>query len=679
MAERTAGRTAGDTGGQAGDTPRTARTGNVFLGFLPWIVFAVVSGPSTWAWASGIALVISVVQAVPEYRRTREINVLTAAGVAFFAVLTLLALVLDRSSLQWVEDRAQFLSALVLALVAFGSLAAGRPFTEYYARQQVPRMFWGSPRFKRVNRVITAVWGAAFALTALCDLAVLAGGPSWLFNWVLPIVLLVGAVVFTNRYPDSVRPQPPAPVDEASDPHLSGVFAPVRTESQAADLEVVGELPSEMDGLYLRNGPNPRFTPLGSYLYPIEGDGMVHGLWVSDGRARYANRFVRTPALMAEEKAGKALWGGFATGYLPDASQVGPDLAGTFREMPDINVVRHGGRLLALAEAAPPFALTPELATIGRETFGGALPAGMTAHPKVDPETGEMAVFCYGLEAPFLTWSMIGPDGVPTRLPTVVEGVDAPIMIHDMALTRRFLVVVLAPFYFDMAAAVAGGSMLKWKPEDGTRIALIPRDGGPIRWARDEAFWTWHSANAYDDGDDPDAPVVLDFVQWTRPTGFSRASDAPVRGGLARARIDPARGSLTRDWLADTAGVEFPRVDDRRIGTPHGTIAVGATTGNQKPVAGDHDAVLWLDARTGSVTRWDAPEFAVGEPVFVPRPGDPDESHGWWVTFATDRRDDVSWFLVIPAGDPASGPVARVRIPTRVPLGLHGAWLPTQE
>lgn len=650
------------------------RTGGVFLGFVPWIAFAVLSGPSTWLWASLAGFALSLAFAVPEYRRTRHVNVLTAAGVAFFGVLTVLALVLDRADLQWVEDRAQFLSALVLTLVAFGTLAVGRPFTEYYARQQVPRMFWGSPLFRRVNRVITAVWGGAFLVTALSDLAVLAGGPSWLFNWLLPLGAIVGAVVFTNRYPDSVRPAAPPPVDEAADPHLSGVFAPIRTESTASDLEVVGELPAEMDGLYLRNGPNPRFTPLGSYLYPIEGDGMVHGLWVRDGRARYANRFVRTPALMAEEKAGRALWGGFATGYTPDAAEVGPDLGGTFRELPDINVVRHGGRLLALAESAPPFALTPELATIGRETFGGALPAGMTAHPKVDPVTGEMAAFCYAMEPPYLTWSMIGPDGVPTRAPAVVDGVDSPLMIHDMALTPRYLVVVLAPFHFDMAAAVAGGSLLSWKPEEGTRVALIPRDGGPVRWARDEAFWTWHSANAHDDAD---GRVVLDYVQWAHPGGFG--GDGPNRGGLARATIDPVGGTMTRDWIADTAGVEFPRIDDRRIGRAHGTIAVGASSGRHRLAPGDHDAVLWLDTRTGATQRWDAGELAVGEPVFVPRPGDPDESHGWWATFATDRTDGASWFVVIPAADPASGPVARVRIPTRVPLGLHGAWLPTQE
>ncbi|GAA4920192.1 carotenoid cleavage dioxygenase [Actinomycetospora succinea] len=472
----------------------------------------------------------------------------------------------------------------------------------------------------------------------------------------------------------TTAPSAPPPVDAANDPHLSGVFEPVIDEIDAGDLEVTGELPPEMDGMYLRNGPNPRFTPLGSYIYPLEGDGMVHGLWVSGGKARYSNRFVHTPMLDAEITAGRALWGGIMSGYSPGADVVGPSLAGTMRDLPDINVVRHGGKLLALAESSPPYALTPELATVGKETFGGSLPAGLCAHPKVDPRTGEMVVFCYGLEAPYLTWAVLGPDGGTRRAPTAVTGVDQPVMIHDMALTERFVVLVLGPMYFDMAAAMRGGSLLAWRPEDGTRIALIPRDGSPVRWAHTEAFWSWHSANAYDADD---GGVVLDFVEWSRPGGLSRGG--PIVGGIARAEIDPVGGTITRRFLTDPHGMEFPRVDDRRIGHEHGVVALGTKTGRAELANGEFDAVLWLDPATGRTETWEAGDLSVGEPCFVPRPGDTDSSHGWWVTFATDRTDRSSWFVVFAAADPAAGPVARVRIPVRVPLGLHGAWLPTEE
>src|SRR5690606_17577804 len=110
--------------------------------------------------------------------------------------------------------------------------------------------------------------------------------------------------------PKRVAMQRPAPVDPAHHPHLSGLFAPQREEVDVRDLEVQGELPADLHGSYLRNGPNPRFDPIGHYVYPIDGDGMVHRVQIVEGTARYTNRFVRTPQVVAEEKAGRALWAG---------------------------------------------------------------------------------------------------------------------------------------------------------------------------------------------------------------------------------------------------------------------------------------------------------------------------------------------------------------------------------
>src|SRR5262249_1887873 len=143
------------------------------------------------------------------------------------------------------------------------------------------------------------------------------------------------------------------------------------------------------------------------------------------------------------------------------------------------------------------------------------LPAGITAHPKIDPLTGEMIVFCYALEPPYLTWSILDREGRVVRGPAPVAGLDVPVMIHDMAITSRYLVIVVAPAVFDLRAAFSGGSLLSWQPDRGCRFALIPRDGGPVRWAHDDAFWLWHTVNAYDDdrGD-----VVFDYVQWSHLT-----------------------------------------------------------------------------------------------------------------------------------------------------------------
>ncbi|MEU6815438.1 carotenoid oxygenase family protein [Streptomyces sp. NPDC046860] len=465
--------------------------------------------------------------------------------------------------------------------------------------------------------------------------------------------------------------------DPARVAHLSGRFAPVTEEVDEVSLAVEGELPGDLDGVYLRNGPNPRFTPIGSFLYPIDGDGMLHGVWIEGGRARYRNRFVRTPAVLAEERAGRALWGGIESMITPDEREVGPELARTFRDLPDINVVRHAGRLLALAEAACPFRMTPDLETAGRETFGGALPAGITAHPKTDPATGEMAVFCYALEPPYLTWSLIAPDGTGARGPVPVDGVDEPMMIHDMALTGRYLVLVLAPVFFAPGAAMSGGSLIDWRPEAGTRVLLIPRDGSPVREVADDAFWLWHTVNAHDEDD---GTVVLEYVQWSR-LSLGDPGGEPARSALVRAVLDPAAGRMRRTVL-DDARVEFPRIDDRRTGTRHGRVAVAWDSGRSPDLLpGEFDALRWYDTGAPGVPSrtWHAGDLSVGEPAFAPSPGRADEDRGHWLAFATDRGDDTSWLLVFPAGEPESGPVARVRIPVRVPLGLHGNWLPSEE
>ncbi|MET8696735.1 carotenoid oxygenase family protein [Streptomyces bauhiniae] len=465
--------------------------------------------------------------------------------------------------------------------------------------------------------------------------------------------------------------------DPARVAHLSGRFAPVTEEVDEVSLVVEGELPAGLDGVYLRNGPNPRFTPIGSFLYPIDGDGMLHGVWIEGGRARYRNRFVRTPAVVAEERAGRALWGGIESMITPDEREVGPELAHTFRDLPDINVVRHAGRLLALAEAGCPFRITPELETVGRETFGGALPAGITAHPKVDPVTGEMAVFCYALEPPYLTWSLIAPDGTVARGPVPLDGVDEPMMIHDMALTARHLVLVLAPVFFDLSAAMSGGSLIDWRPAAGTRVLLIPRDGSPVREVSDDAFWLWHTVNAHDE---PDGTVVLEYVQWSR-LSLGDSAGGPNRSTLVRAVLDPATGRMRRTTL-DDARVEFPRIDDRRIGARHGQVAV-AFDSERSPdlLPGEFDALRWYDTGApGAPSRtWYGGDLSVGEPAFAPSPGHGGDDRGHWLAFATDRTDDSAHLLVFPAEAPESGPVARVRIPVRVPLGLHGNWLPTEE
>ena len=465
-------------------------------------------------------------------------------------------------------------------------------------------------------------------------------------------------------------------VDPATVVELSGRFEPIDSEIDATDLPVQGHLPRDLTGSYLRNGPNPRFTPLGSYTYPLEGDGMVHGLWLEEGRARYANRWVRTQGMDAEERAGRALFGGLLTPAFVDTSLLGPDPdpGWPFRLDPFIHVVRHAGRYLALSEGTPPYEITSELATVGLYDFGGAIP-GMCAHPKVDPATGELVLFRYDVESPYLTWTVIGPDGTVTRPPTPVDGVNQGYLIHDFAITDHYVVLVIGPGVLDIDAMVSGGDVLQWRPELGTRVAVIPRDGtGDTRWIETGAFWVWHFANAYETGYDADLRIVVDFPWWSH-LAFAVRDAQPLRGALVRATIDPGRRRIDLTTV-DERGSEFPRIDDRRAGHRHRYVTVVANSGRAGLVRGEHDQIVRYDMASGTSATLDC-DAVVGEVAFAPREGATDELDGYYVAFTTSLDDGrAARFRIWDAADFPSPPVAEVVVPQRVPNGLHGNWFP---
>ncbi|KOV94667.1 hypothetical protein [Streptomyces sp. NRRL B-3648] len=179
-------------------------TGGVFLSFAPWIIFGVVASPSTWEYAALAALVASIVLSGQDMLHGR-LRVLDMTGIVFFAVLSVLALALGRGQLAWLETYAQVISNGLVAVVALGSLFTD-PFTAQYAREQTRREVWGSPVFRHVNKVLTAVWGLAFALMTVSTwLAVRYPAQDDWFNWVVPVALLVVAVKFTQRYPEAYK------------------------------------------------------------------------------------------------------------------------------------------------------------------------------------------------------------------------------------------------------------------------------------------------------------------------------------------------------------------------------------------------------------------------------------------------------------------------------------------
>ena len=171
---------------------------NPFVGFVPWIIFWVVASPSTWEYATLGALIAAIILAIPDAQK-RSLKLLDVTTIGFFAVFSLMALFLDPADLDWLEDYSQAISSGVLAVFVLGSLAFV-PFTEQYARESAPREVWDRPEFKQINRQLTTVWGLAFAGSAICGLIAqnVDSGQDWL-NWIIPIILIVGAFKYTAK------------------------------------------------------------------------------------------------------------------------------------------------------------------------------------------------------------------------------------------------------------------------------------------------------------------------------------------------------------------------------------------------------------------------------------------------------------------------------------------------
>ncbi len=478
--------------------------------------------------------------------------------------------------------------------------------------------------------------------------------------------------------------------------YLQENFAPVRTEQSLTDLTVTGNLPAHLDGRYLRIGPNPVGHP-GEGHHWFLGDGMVHGVRLVDGQATwYRNRYVRSEHVTSAlgEPSRSAGWDNI-------------DFAA------NTHVIEHAGKTLALVEGgSSPYELTEDLDTVGPTDFDGtlrmgSLPAGYSAHPHEDPETGELHAVSYNwLRGNRVDYTVRGTDGRIRR--TVPIQVGGSPMMHDFALTENYIVLYDLPVVFDKRRAVEGmpramrlpvrlmmsaiigrnplpdpvitriarGSRSSdpmstlpytWDEDYPARLGLMPRDGGSedVRWFDIDPCFVFHTLNAYEDA----GTVVIDVVRHDRM--FATVLNGPEEGPatLARFTIDLSSNKVREDRF-DEHAQEFPRIDERLTGRRH---RFGYSVGFQDAQGGD--AVLRHDLAAGSTSvRNLGAGREAGEFCFVPSDGATEETDGVLMGYVYDRDSDTSDLVVLDAETLED--VASVHLPVRVPAGFHGSWSP---
>ncbi len=459
-------------------------------------------------------------------------------------------------------------------------------------------------------------------------------------------------------------------------PMLNGLFVPVSDERDDHRLPVTGDLPAGLQGALVRVGPNPMFEPLGRY-HMFDGDGMLHAVTFDDGEVSYRNRWIRTAGLEAEQRAGRALYGGLGDLHMPGPDEVGD--AGPMKNLANTNIVRHAGRRLALWEAGPPTEFTAELDTVGIWDFNGRLDGAFTAHPKIDPRTGEMLAFAYLPSEPYLKYFQIGTDGTLER--TVDIDLPEAIVMHDFAITEHYAVFVDAPMVLDIMAALHGEPMFRWNPDHVTRVGLLPRDGDTVTWYETEASYINHFWNAWEDGDTVTfAGSRLAGEAYTAgKDGAMDREGADADPGLpTRFTVDTATGSVHVEQFDDLGG-DYPRINDAYCGVRSRYHYMGGFRG-KADIIGHFDTVVRYDGLTGDrATWWCGPNAVTSEAVFVPDPAGTAEDDGWLLAFVADRTDGSTDVAVLDARDVAAGPIARVHLPRRVPFGFHVNWFSSPD
>jgi len=457
-------------------------------------------------------------------------------------------------------------------------------------------------------------------------------------------------------------------------PFLAGEMAPVTDELDVASCRTTGEVPGDLLGKFIQNGPNPRFEPLGRY-HMFDGDGMLHAIEFAEGRVSYRNRWIRTPMLAAEMRAGRALYPGLADLMnFPDASLVGD--AGPIKNPANTNIIRHAGKYLALYETGLPVEVTADLETLGIRDFDGKLPCGITAHPRIDPVTQEMFFFAYSPFPPYLRYFVADAQG---NLVHAIEiPIPAPSMIHDFVITEEHAVILDSPLKFNMDAITEGGSMIKYAPEGGTRIGVLPRHGraDEMTWYEIENGHVQHFWNAWCEN----GVVELSGTFNTSPEygmdtgGDPSESSASAKAGVAtRFKVDLARGAAKAEQFDDMEG-DFCRFNEGHNGRRSRYHYMGGFRG-ERGVIGQFDTVVKYDDRSGARESWYAgKQHHIGEALFAPDPRGSAEDDGWLLFTDHDHAENTTDVCVVDARNVGAGPIARVHMPRKIPFGFHVNW-----
>ncbi|WP_343666531.1 carotenoid oxygenase family protein [Paraburkholderia tropica] len=474
-----------------------------------------------------------------------------------------------------------------------------------------------------------------------------------------------------------------------STPEFVGLYQPSRVEADVTDLEVEGTLPDCISGVFYQVAPDPQYPPmLGNDIF-FNGDGAVCAFRFDHGKVSLKRRYVQTDRLRAQRRERRSLNGVYRNVFTNDPQ------AAQNNSTANTTVLKHNGVLLAMKEDNLPYAMDPDtLETFGVWDFDGQVrSATFTAHPKVDPETGDLLCFAYeakGDGTPDIAYFEIGAFGELKR--EVWFKAPYAAMIHDFAITEHHVVFPVIPLTVDVERMKNGGPHFQWQPDLPQLFGVLPRLGSAddIRWYYGPANgFQGHTLNSFEEGSriHVDMPVTGGNVFYFFPQeDGSVPPPETLKASLMRWTfdLDATINKVEPKALMDFP-CEFPRCDERYTGRPyrHGFILkfdpglpfdcehLGA------PPFQFFNEIAHVDVVSGDTEAWFAGDAeCFQEPIFVPRSPDAPEGDGFVISVLNHLRSQTSELVVLDGMKMSSGPVARIKIPFRLRMSLHGSWSP---
>lgn len=462
--------------------------------------------------------------------------------------------------------------------------------------------------------------------------------------------------------------------------HPYGAFGlqerrPMRFEADVFECEVIGEIPAELEGGYFRTGGDRQYPSLEDDII-LNGDGMVSAFWFEDGHVSFRSRYVETVRLKAERAARRRLYGHYRNKYTDDPGVSNlPQRDNTA----NTNAFAHHGELFMLREDSRPYRVDPAtLETLGEGAWGPLKSTALTAHPKIDPLTGEWwsyGVFAGGEPTTDASLHVFDKDGRLVReqwFHTPYPGLS-----HDWGVTREHLIFPIMPLIASEARLREGGAYYEYDPDLPGQWGVMPRDGDPardMRWFAIPGLVMGHVMNAYTEGE----KVIVD-VPCSPGNCFSFLKDKhgnfPSRPEtitqITRIVFDLAKPDDEAVSLHPVQGAlgDMPKIDDRFAMQKYRT---GYFALRDFPQMG----VGQIDWDTGEMTMHSLEGAAAQEPLFVPRSAASAEGDGFILTVVDRMAERRAELLILDGNDVSREPLATVRLPFAMPMAFHGSWIP---